>query len=70
MKNKKSQRGWKDSLYLLLEFPETSLAAKRISQFSIVVIMLSIFSFCAESCPDFHTYGGSEGVSLITIDLH
>ena len=51
----KGQRGWKDKLYLLLEFPESSAAAGYISKFSIVVIMLSIFAFCAESVPEFHT---------------
>ena len=57
------QRGWKDSTYLLLEFPETSTAARRISQFSIVVIMFSILAFMLESVPEFHTYGGSDGLS-------
>lgn len=51
----KGDRGWKDKLYLLLEFPESSKAANWISKFSIVVIMLSIFAFCAESVPEFHS---------------
>ena len=51
----KGYRGWKDKLYLLLEFPESSAAAGYISKFSIVVIMLSIFAFCAESVPEFHS---------------
>ena len=45
------KRGWRDTAYLLLEFPESSTAATRISQFSIVVIMFSILSFMLESCP-------------------
>jgi potassium voltage-gated channel Shab-related subfamily B protein 1 len=58
----RGQRGWKDKVYLLLEFPETSKAAHRISQFSILVIMLSIVSFLLESVPELHTYGGTPGI--------
>ncbi len=47
------KRGWLDKMYLLLEFPESSKAAKWISRISIVIILASIIVFMLESVPEF-----------------
>lgn len=44
------------SLWLLFEYPESSIAARIIAILSVSVILLSIVIFCLETLPDFKTY--------------
>ncbi|TPP65797.1 Potassium voltage-gated channel protein Shaker [Fasciola gigantica] len=43
-------------IWLLFEYPESSLAARIIAIFSIIVIILSIVIFCIETLPNFKHY--------------
>ncbi|OON18919.1 K+ channel tetramerization domain protein, partial [Opisthorchis viverrini] len=49
-------------IWLLFEYPESSMAARAIAIFSVVVIILSIVIFCIETLPYFKHY------QLITVD--
>ena len=44
---------WKRRIWLLLEHPSSSIAARIIGIFSLVIIVLSIINFCLESIPAF-----------------
>ncbi|KAA0188115.1 Potassium voltage-gated channel protein Shaker, partial [Fasciolopsis buskii] len=43
-------------IWLLFEYPESSMAARIIAIFSIIVIVLSIVIFCIETLPNFKHY--------------
>ncbi|XP_068673269.1 potassium voltage-gated channel subfamily A member 2-like isoform X1 [Montipora foliosa] len=47
-------------IWQLFEFPDTSLAARIIAIFSVVVITLSIVTFCVETLPQFRKDGDGE----------
>ncbi|GAA29847.2 Potassium voltage-gated channel sub A member 3 [Clonorchis sinensis] len=49
-------------IWLLFEYPESSMAARVIAIFSVLVIILSIVIFCIETLPYFKHY------QLITVD--
>jgi len=43
-------------IWLLFEYPESSMAARCIAILSVVVILLSIVTFCLETLPEFKHY--------------
>jgi len=43
-------------MWLLFEYPESSMAARLIAIFSVTVILLSIVIFCLETLPEFKHY--------------
>jgi hypothetical protein len=58
----KHERGWKDGVYLMLEVPESSKAAKRLSHLSILIILSSVVVFILESDLNYH---GENGLSKL-----
>lgn len=44
---------WQQKLWLLLEYPSSSTAAKVIAVLSLLIILLSIINFCLETLPMF-----------------
>ncbi|XP_055333144.1 potassium voltage-gated channel subfamily A member 2-like isoform X2 [Paramacrobiotus metropolitanus] len=48
-------------IWLLFEVPESSKWAKAIASISVIVIMLSIITFCLETLPQFKHYRITEG---------
>ena len=45
---------WQRKLWVLMEHADSSLMARLIAIFSILVILVSITTFCLESMPGFH----------------
>jgi potassium voltage-gated channel Shaker-related subfamily A member 1 len=43
-------------IWLILEYPETSIAARIFAFSSVFIIMLSIFIFCLETLPEYRHY--------------
>jgi len=50
------KRPLQKKLWLLVEYPESSLAARLIAIMSVIVILLSIITFCLETLPEFRQY--------------
>ena len=53
-------------VWLLFEYPESSLAARIIAIFSVVIILLSIVTFCLETLPEFKQHRNTNGSSLFS----
>lgn len=47
------KRGLQKKMWLLFEYPESSLAARVVAVISVTIILLSIISFCMETLPQF-----------------
>jgi len=70
------------AVWLLLEYPESSSAARAVAILSVSVILLSIATFCLETLPQFKQYRliqdhlvtadttDNNGTSLITLAAH
>lgn len=52
-------------IWLLFEYPESSMAARCIAILSVVIILLSIVTFCLETLPEFKHY---KVVNISTVD--
>jgi potassium voltage-gated channel Shaker-related subfamily A protein 1 len=67
-KNEFQRRVW-----LLFEYPESSMAARLIAIFSVTIILLSIVIFCLETLPEFKHYrvvnGTDNGTSIEEDDI-
>lgn len=48
--------GFQKAVWLLFEYPESSMPAKVIAVLSVVIILLSIITFCLETLPQFKRY--------------
>jgi len=42
---------YKRAVWLLMEYPESSVAARVVALWSVVVILLSVVVFCVETIP-------------------
>ena len=56
------------SVWLLFEYPETSIFARTIAIFSVTIILLSIVIFCLETLPEFKHYRIVNGTDSIEED--
>lgn len=59
----------KKHVWLLVEYPESSLAAKIIAILSVVVILLSIVVFCVETLPQFRRVRLINDTSTSSLDV-
>ena len=50
-------------VWLLFEYPESSMAARLIAIFSVSIILLSIIIFCLETLPEFRHYRVANGTN-------
>lgn len=50
------QNNIQKQIWLLFEYPESSMAARCIAILSVVIILLSIVTFCLETLPEFKHY--------------
>lgn len=57
--------GLQRKLWLIIEYPESSLLARGVAIFSISIISLSIFIFCVETLPYFKELDGSVNGSTV-----
>ena len=48
---------WMKALWLLFEYPESSLAARMVAVVSVLVVILSIVTFCIETIPGLKRHG-------------
>ena len=53
-------------VWLLFEFPESSMAARCVAIFSVLVILISIVIFCLETLPEFKHYRVVNGTDNAT----
>jgi len=42
---------YKRAIWLLMEYPESSVAARVVALWSVVIILLSVIVFCVETIP-------------------
>ena len=50
------ENNFQKQIWLLFEYPESSMAARVIAILSVVIILLSIVTFCLETLPEFKHY--------------
>ena len=48
------QNYWQRKLWILLEYPESSIMARVVGMFSLLVIIISIVTFCMDTMPEYH----------------
>ena len=61
------KEGWKRQLFNVLEYPESSMAAKVFAFCSVTAILVSVVTFCVETLPHFKN-SGCKNISLKTAD--
>lgn len=54
-------RAWQRKLWMLVEYPETSISAYVIAVISVIITLLSIVVFCVETLPHFSGSGCKDG---------
>ena len=64
------QNEFQRRVWLLFEYPESSMAARLIAIFSVTVILLSIVIFCLETLPEFRNYRVSNENTTANISVH
>lgn len=57
---------WKRRIWMLFECPESSLGARIVGVISVLVIIVSIVTFCLETLPVFRNYSNQTAVTQAT----
>ena len=59
---------YRRAVWLLMEYPESSVAARVVALWSVVIILLSVVVFCVETIPDIGKFRRFTVRSLYSVD--